>query len=420
VVGNDDIRHACCDAYIGARFVYRDDKKQLVDTYMDHGVDLLSLARISASSVEEIDACAELLRWIRYSQPETTRSGYATYLKQWRDWCVANHRDPFPASPESVALFLKYLSEERGLSRNTINSSAVAAIASEYKLVNWLSPTTSPLVHMTKDTIARKTPATRHRKPLSLGQLQAAVNIAEDDITRLINAYDANMHVRMNDVDYDKYRDHFIMILMWAASMRPSEASMMRWKHLTLTTGDGGRKILNIFIPRTKNDQYNEGHTRYVPEQPGHVACPVRWYELWRALAIARRLWHGVNDYVFHLKTGRPMATGTINNHIKAMLARIGVTDVTAGGMRAGGTTAAANAGIEQRLLARHGNWRSDAILSYINDSIERKASVVDAMYTPVSKATDAAADGGVAVLSTPAVCSGGSVPLTSILPTTE
>ena len=39
--------------------------------------------------------------------------------------------------------------------------------------------------------------------------------------------------------------------------------------------------------------------------------------------------------------------------------------------LRASGVTAAANAGVNQRCLKRHGRWRSNAVEGYIKDSLK-------------------------------------------------
>ena len=45
--------------------------------------------------------------------------------------------------------------------------------------------------------------------------------------------------------------------------------------------------------------------------------------------------------------------------------------------LRAGGATAAANAGVPDRLFKRHGRWRSESVKDgYVKDSVERRLSV--------------------------------------------
>ena len=45
--------------------------------------------------------------------------------------------------------------------------------------------------------------------------------------------------------------------------------------------------------------------------------------------------------------------------------------------LRAGGATAAANAGVPDKLFKRHGRWRSESAKDgYVKDSVERRLSV--------------------------------------------
>ena len=45
--------------------------------------------------------------------------------------------------------------------------------------------------------------------------------------------------------------------------------------------------------------------------------------------------------------------------------------------LRAGGATAAANAGVEDRLFKCHGRWKSETAKdSYVKDSVERRLEV--------------------------------------------
>ena len=45
--------------------------------------------------------------------------------------------------------------------------------------------------------------------------------------------------------------------------------------------------------------------------------------------------------------------------------------------LRAGGATAAANAGVEERLFKRHGHWKSESAKDgYVKDSLKRRLKV--------------------------------------------
>ena len=64
---------------------------------------------------------------------------------------------------------------------------------------------------------------------------------------------------------------------------------------------------------------------------------------------------------------------------MKKKLSSIGL-DATKFGMhsfRAGGATAAANAGVPDRLFKRHGRWRSESAKDgYVKDSVKARLSV--------------------------------------------
>jgi hypothetical protein len=69
----------------------------------------------------------------------------------------------------------------------------------------------------------------------------------------------------------------------------------------------------------------------------------------------------------------------TPNGILKKLLIRIGVDHSAYGShsCRKGGCTAAARAGIEVRVLKRHGNWKSDAVYTYIHESLEEKLKFI-------------------------------------------
>ena len=48
--------------------------------------------------------------------------------------------------------------------------------------------------------------------------------------------------------------------------------------------------------------------------------------------------------------------------------------------LRRGGASAAANAGVVSHVIARHGDWKSDAVFLYITDALANKLAVGDAI----------------------------------------
>ena len=78
------------------------------------------------------------------------------------------------------------------------------------------------------------------------------------------------------------------------------------------------------------------------------------------------------------------MSSDTPNNRIKKMIALIGLNPDEYGShsCRRGGATGAAKAEIETRLLMRHGRWKSLAVHRYIDETMENRLKVGDAMFS--------------------------------------
>jgi hypothetical protein len=77
-------------------------------------------------------------------------------------------------------------------------------------------------------------------------------------------------------------------------------------------------------------------------------------------------------------KCPRALSRNTPYHIVKKWLKRINVDPAGYGShsCRRGGVTAAVAANVEMLLVARHGNWTSDAVFLYVSDSHKRKLLV--------------------------------------------
>jgi hypothetical protein len=140
-------------------------------------------SEVALEQIDEAALTAQLVKWVKEHGVVSTATTYATYIKQFRSFCEMGGLTAFPASPTTVAAFLKYL-HERGLAKSTTNV-ASAAIASEYKLADEKSPEQPKL-------------------PLTVELLQRIVRDTKKN-------------------SWTDTRDNFMIVLLMAAMLRESE-----------------------------------------------------------------------------------------------------------------------------------------------------------------------------------------------------
>lgn len=142
---------------------------------------------------------------------------------------------------------------------------------------------------------------------------------------------------------------------------------------------------LLLNITSSKTDQFREGASLVIA-RTGLSTCPVAMMERYFQLG---KLCIGSHDKVFraivHTKSGETLRkTGELSytrlrELLLAKIAQLGMNPELFGmhSLRAGGATAAANAGVPDRLFKRHGRWRSESAKDgYVKDSVDKRLAV--------------------------------------------
>ena len=83
----------------------------------------------------------------------------------------------------------------------------------------------------------------------------------------------------------------------------------------------------------------------------------------------------------------RPLTYTDFTSSIKSLISRIGLhpTDFSPHSFRRGGATFAFQAGVPERLIQRHGDWRSDAYRRYLALPLSQRTMVADLMAAGLS-----------------------------------
>ena len=299
------------------------------------------------------------------------KSTLRKYKPAWEKW--VSWADPFeeviscPADPFHVAIYLNDLTnsfETEGALTSAILGIRWGHLNSGYK-----SPTDHPLVKLAleggKRIIAeRRSPSdkrSRRKEPLS-----------SDLIRNLAQHF-------FDSTDLVEIRFLLMVILGFAGFFRISEMLQIQIKEITFD--DTGS---TIFLPISKTDQVREGNIVFISKTKTEC-CPIYWL---RKYLIITELKHNPEAFLFcHLyktKNGhnvhghRPIAYTTALKSFKDHLSK--VTDPSKYGLhslRSGGATEAANNGVSDRLISKHGRWSSNTSRdTYIKDKPENRFKI--------------------------------------------
>lgn len=320
----------------------------------------------AAPAHSETQLSADLQEWLHDNGVKGTQKAYETYLKQFRAFCDERKLAVFPASPVVVGSFLKFLAEERGLSASAVNIAA-AAISSQYTLADIVSPTQSPLVKAVKKTVKRSKPASKPKKPLTVETMR---RIVEDS----------------RKGSWIDERDNCLLILLFVGALRQSEEVSLTaedaWVEV-MTVREAPEDVLSIFVEKSKTDQERHGHTRLIGSASDKLLCPIRLFRRWLEIRDSKCEW------LFHARSSNARLSKDLpNGRLKARLKRIGIDPKEYGSHsgRRGAMTEAAKKGVDERLMKRHGNWRSDAVRLYIEESVEARLAVSNALLRDEAK----------------------------------
>ena len=281
--------------------------------------------------------------WIEENGVENTRATYATYRRQYQEYCAAQHYEQ--SAPEAVSAFLRHGMEDRDLSASTLNNVAACAVADMFKY-DRVKPTNDPLVRETKRIIARKAKkGSGPKTPLPRAILEDFIQMAQPK--------------RVNDA-----RDVLMFILMFGGFLRECEAAALKSSDVWVKNGN-----LYVFVEKSKTDQTRIGDTVVLAGCSTSPLCPVSWFRLYkRKRPKGKWLFHNSNKPGAKLSAKRP------NGILKEWLKRWGMSDDDAGrygshSLRRGGATSAAAEHVQIHVMKRHGRWKSDAVYMYIVES---------------------------------------------------
>lgn len=298
----------------------------------------MALVAASETGVELAGLIEEAQDYIAASRAENTTRSYLTGWRQFEAWCEGRGLVAMPADPETVALYIADLAAK--VKPSTIDS-RLAAISAAHRAAGHPSPTKSEAARLVRRGVRRSHgTAQRQVRPVSVEDLRTFVGTLADDGRG--------------------GRDRAVLLLGFAGALRRSELVGLDVDDVVEST-DG----LTVHIRRSKTDQEGAGRTVGIPYGSHPGTCPVRAWKRWLELS-------GITEgpalraISRHGEVGADrLSDRSVADIVKRHAVRAGIdaSQVSGHSLRAGLATAAAAAGVPERVIANTTGHKGTAML---------------------------------------------------------
>lgn len=301
-----------------------------------------------------------LSQYLVFSREDNTIKSYMSAFNKWERWANMLCLKVLPVNYTSVALYI--------LSRIQMGEKYPSIKCFFYALkfthnINGLDdPTTNFLVKSMFETAHRLCKVTVNKK-------------SPVDIKHIHALYEALVH---NSISLLDFRTMIVCLLGFCGFMRYSEIVAIRRYDILFCRG-----FLKIFIEKSKTDIYRDGKWLYISACDSKC-CPVANLQLYLAKAdiidphsdqfIIRAVTKFPKKKLEKLReTNKPLSYTSAREWFLHAVKKLGlnVKDFGLHSLRSGGASAAANAGVSDRLFKRHGRWRSETVKDgYVQDDV--------------------------------------------------
>lgn len=309
---------------------------------------------------------AELKFYCEKSKSDNTFRKYRYAFNLWMKWCQSQSPkvQHFPATDFNVSIYLIYLSKQFN-SVAKVNE-AFYAISWAHEISGTENPCHSSLVVSVLEG-ARRISA----KPVTKKE-----PITSDILQKIVKRYGKGNSSLPN------IRISCMCLLSYAAFLRFSELVNLKRSDIVFYEDH-----FSLFISKSKTDKYKTGNTVIV-SRTDNVTCPYNMLKLYLKIAdissdsdcfIFRAVTFCKKYGKYKLRNSGQLSYSRARELLLAALENVGVDKSKFGlhSLRSGGATAAANAGVSDRLFKKHGRWRSDnAKDGYVHENVKSLMSV--------------------------------------------
>lgn len=288
-------------------------------------------------------------------QKERSKNTLKAYAYSWSvfaRWCESKAgRQPLPASPDTVALFVTWAIKKKGYRLDTVRL-CLAAIAERHKSLNQPSPLTPEIRTLVSNASREQAesdshPPSRAKQALRPPQITTIARSMGNDVLGV--------------------RDRALMCVGFFCGLRGSEIMAL---HLCDISFDEQSGDLVIKLRRLKTDQKGKGRLVRVQRGKSALTCPVRQLKRWLSV---RGDWPGpLFCSAKRYTVQRRGVQGRVLCHaVHRGLRKIGVNPAAYGAhsLRSGFVTASAeNGASELAIRARTGHKSIGMLARYVHD----------------------------------------------------
>ena len=292
----------------------------------------------------------ETLQNLKSSKAVNTVRAYKSDFEDFGLFCAKNGFKTLPTNPETVSLYLTYLSS-KDVKISTIKRRLVSISVIHKMKGHYLDKKHPIIIQNFMGIKRRKGVNQKGKKPLLINDLKRIID--------LIN--------QQSEPDIKKLRNKALLLIGFAGGFRRNELVSLNLEDLEFVF-----EGLKINIKRSKTDQFGEGFTKGIPYFENYLYCPVKNLRKWLNVSKIKK----GPVFVRFLKGSKisniRLTDQSVALIIKEYLTKAGIDSKNYSGhsLRSGFATSAAEGGAEERsIMAMTGHKSTEMVRRYIKEA---------------------------------------------------
>lgn len=295
------------------------------------------------------------------ARADSTNKKYRYAFNAFCKWSNLHNICPLPASKMSVSLYLAHITQS-AKSGSKLNE-VTFAISWAHRLAGLPDPCKSDLVNLVNEGAQRKIGhLVKKKEPITRDMLKQMVDTFKNGLKDI--------------------RITCMCLLCYSGFLRFSELVNLRRIDIQFCSSH-----VKLFLYKSKTDVYREGRDVIISRTFSET-CPVNMLEKYLKLAsiedgsteyIFRSLKYCKSTNMYALRKSGQLSYTRAREILLESLEILGLDRTKFGlhSLRSGGASAAAAAGVTDRLFKKHGRWKSDTAKDgYVKESLSERLSV--------------------------------------------